>query len=134
MKEPGPDEHMRQRGGFQRLMAATTFESPFAKKNKTAGIGYSPLELDEVCYVCLSTGGMLMSMSCLACLLLRGTACCFGCLPTYCVDLTLTRVSCHTIRRLMPVTSVIHSSLGCEIFYIVFIHYNVVAHFVCDIA
>lgn len=49
LREPGPDENMRQRGGFQRLMAATTFESPFAKKkNKTAGIGYSPLELDEV--------------------------------------------------------------------------------------
>eukprot|EP00752_Nemacystus_decipiens_P009507 g8498.t1 len=48
MREPGPDEHMRQRGGFQRLMAATTFESPFAKKkSKNAGIGYSPLELDE---------------------------------------------------------------------------------------
>eukprot|EP00903_Cladosiphon_okamuranus_P006689 g6529.t1 len=49
MREPGPDEHMRQRGGFQRLMAATTFESPFAKKkNKTAGIdSYNPLELDE---------------------------------------------------------------------------------------
>lgn len=50
LREPGPDEHLRQRGGFQRLMAATTFESPFAKKkNKTtSGIGYSPLELDEV--------------------------------------------------------------------------------------
>lgn len=50
LKEPGPDEHMRQGGGFQRLMASTTFESPFAKKkSKTGGIDYSPLELDEVC-------------------------------------------------------------------------------------
>lgn len=49
MREPGPDEHMRQAGGFQRLMAATTFESPFAKKKKKKlGIDYSPLELDEV--------------------------------------------------------------------------------------
>ncbi|CAN0408614.1 unnamed protein product, partial [Ectocarpus sp. 12 AP-2014] len=48
MREPGPDEHMRQAGGFQRLMAATTFESPFAKKKKKKlGIDYSPLELDE---------------------------------------------------------------------------------------
>ncbi|CAM9479292.1 unnamed protein product, partial [Hapterophycus canaliculatus] len=48
LREPGPDEHMRQGGGFQRLMASTTFESPFAKKKSKAGvIDYSPLELDE---------------------------------------------------------------------------------------
>lgn len=41
--EPGPDENMPQ-GGFRRLMAATTFESPFAKKKR----GFSPLGLDEV--------------------------------------------------------------------------------------
>lgn len=43
LSDPGPDENMPQ-GGFQRLMAKTTFESPFAKK-KT---GLSPLGLDEV--------------------------------------------------------------------------------------
>lgn len=43
LSDPGPDENMPQ-GGFQRLMAKTTFESPFAKKK----IGLSPLGLDEV--------------------------------------------------------------------------------------
>lgn len=74
MKEPGPDEHMRQRGGFQRLMASTTFESPFAKKSKVAGIGYSPLELDEVRCAChpVPTWGISMCVCVVGCC---GTAC-----------------------------------------------------------
>ena len=43
LSDPGPDENMPQ-GGFQRLMASTTFESPFAKKK----LGLNPLGLDEV--------------------------------------------------------------------------------------
>ncbi|CAM9342656.1 unnamed protein product [Ascophyllum nodosum] len=42
LSDPGPDENMPQ-GGFQRLMASTTFESPFAKKK----LGLNPLGLDE---------------------------------------------------------------------------------------
>ena len=44
LEEPGPYECVPQ-GGFRRLMLATTFESPFAKKK--LGL-LSPLGLDEV--------------------------------------------------------------------------------------
>ena len=52
LEEPGPYECVPQ-GGFRRLMLATTFESPFAKKK--LGL-LSPLGLDEVGVAWLGVG------------------------------------------------------------------------------